>query len=158
MKQLIAIGLTSLKIGGMFSSHSFSLLLESDKLFPFQKNRVRKNMFVSVCHCLDPKICQREMDIVYLHSGIIGYGGSNLVTVFRHSTVFCLNAKYHDAFGAVHAERGNWLAECYVFGRESTSRFLSHTTAILYCVNLRTFDLFFQSVSLLMSMISTLGK
>ena len=36
---------------------------------PFKKNTVRKKLFLSVCHCLDPKISLREMNDLYPHAG-----------------------------------------------------------------------------------------
>ena len=61
-------------------------------LFPFRRNTVRKNLFLSVCHCLDPKISMREMNILYPHGGLIGYGNSNLDTLLRFSKVSICNS------------------------------------------------------------------
>ena len=55
---------------------------------PFRNNTVRKNLFLSVCHCLDPKISLRLMNELYPHGGLIGYGDSYLDSVLRYSKVF----------------------------------------------------------------------
>ena len=108
-------------------------------LFPFRRNTVRKNLFLSVCHCLDPKISMREMNILYPHGGLIGYGNSNLDTLLRFSKVFRLHAILHDAAGAVYAENGSGPGYCYVIGRGPSSYFLGHITGLFYCLYLKIF-------------------
>ena len=83
---------------------------------PFKKNTVRKSLFLSVCHCLDPKISLREMNDLYPHGGLIGYGDSYLDSVLRYSKVFRLHAFLHDAAGAVYTEKRKGPGYCYFIG------------------------------------------
>ena len=48
----------------------------------FTNNTVRKNLFLSVCHCLDENISLHEMDQEFPFGGLIGYGGSHLDKFF----------------------------------------------------------------------------
>ena len=130
--------------------HFYSAL---NYLFPFRRNTVRKNLFLSVCHCLDPKISMREINILYPHGGLIGYGNSNLDTLLRFSKVFRLHASLHDAAGAVYAENGSGPGYCYVIGRGPSSCFFRshHGTFLLVCI-WRYLSPLFQTVWLLTTM------
>ena len=66
---------------------------------------MRKNLFLSVCHWLDPKFSLRKMNEMYPHGGLIGYGDSYLDSVLRYSKLFRLRAILHDAAGAVYTEK-----------------------------------------------------
>ena len=81
----------------------------------------------------------REMNILYPHGGLIGYGNSNLDTLLRFSKVFRLHAILHDAAGAVYAENGSGPGYCYVIGRGPSSCFLGHITGLFYCLYLKIF-------------------
>ena len=52
---------------------SFVVVIQSysglKRCFPFKRNTVRKSLFLSVCHCLDPKISLREMNDLHPHGG-----------------------------------------------------------------------------------------
>ena len=66
----------------------------------FPQNTRRKNLFLSVCQCLDDRVSMREMDQLFPYGRVIGYGNSKLDIIFRHSKVFRLHAILHDAAGA----------------------------------------------------------
>ena len=106
---------------------------------PFKKNTDRKNLFLSVCHCLDPKTSLREMNDLYRHGGLIGYGDSHLDSVLRYSKVFCLHAVLHDAAGAVYTEKRKGPGCCYKIGRGPNSCLFGHITGLLFCVFLKFF-------------------
>ena len=72
---------------------------------------------MSVCHCLDQKISLREMNELYPHCGLIGYGDSYLDSLLRYAKVFCLHAILHDAAGAVYTEKRKGPGYCYMIGR-----------------------------------------
>ena len=69
-------------------------------------NTVRKNLFLSVCHCLDKNISLHEMDQEFPFGGLIGYEDSHLDNNSRFSKVFRLHAILHDAAGAVYLHNG----------------------------------------------------
>ena len=106
---------------------------------PFKKNTVRKNLFLSVCHCLDPKISLREMNDLYPHGGLIGYGDSYLDSVLCYSKVFRLHAILHDAAGAVYTEKRKGPGYCYIIGRGPNSCLFGHITGLLFCLYLKFF-------------------
>ena len=58
----------------------------------FTKITVRKNLFLSVCHCLDENISLHKMDQEFLFGGLIGFADSHLDKNFRFSKVFRLHA------------------------------------------------------------------
>ena len=58
----------------------------------FTKITVRKNLFLSVCHCLDENISPHKMDQEFLFGGLIGFADSHLDKNFRFSKVFRLHA------------------------------------------------------------------
>ena len=74
----------------------------------------RKDLFISVCYCFDPKNCLQEKDTLYPHGGVIGYDDSYLNTVFRFSRVFRLHAMLHDAAGTFYAQNGSGSGYSYV--------------------------------------------
>ena len=106
---------------------------------PFKKNTVRKNLFLSVCHCLDPKISLREMNDFCPHGGLIGYGDSYLVSVLRYSKVFRLHAFLHDAVGAVYTEKRKGPGYCYIIGRGPNWCLFGHITRLLFYLYLNFF-------------------
>ena len=106
---------------------------------PFRNNTVRKNLFLSVCHCLDPKISLREMNELYPHGGLIGYADSYLDSVLRYSKVFRLHAILHDAAGAVYTEKRKGRGYCYMIGRGPNSCLFGHITGLLFCLYLKFF-------------------
>ena len=108
--------------------------------FPFKKNTARKNLFLAACHCFDPKICLQDMNDLYPHGGLIGYGNSRLDKVFRYSKVFRLHAILHDAAGAVYTERGKGPGYCYMIGRGPNSCLLGHVTGLLFCLYRKNFS------------------
>ena len=93
---------------------------------PFKKNTVRKNLFLSVCHCLDPKISLREMNHFYPHGGLIGYGDLYLDSVLSYSKVFRLQAILRDATGGVYTEKRKGPGYCYLTGRGKNSCLFGH--------------------------------
>ena len=92
----------------------------------FTKKTVRKNLFLSVCHCLDENISLHEMDLE-----LICYGDSHLDKIFRFSKVFRLHAILHDAAGAVYLYNGKGLGYCFMIGRGPSSCLLGHVTGLL---------------------------
>ena len=72
----------------------------------FEKNSVRKNLFLSACFCWDSGISLREMYQKFKVGGLIGYLNSYLDSVSRYSKVFRLPAILHDAAGAVRSHSG----------------------------------------------------
>ena len=97
---------------------------------PFKKNTVRKNLFLSVCHRLDPKVSLREMNDLYPHGGFIGYGDSYLDSVLRYSKVFRLHAIFHGAAGAMYTEKRKGPGYCYIIGRGPNSCLFDHITGL----------------------------
>ena len=124
---------------------TFSLLLmlfnltRDWTLFPIQKNTVRRNLLFSVCHCLHPKIAFREMNDLYTHGGLIGYGDSYLDSVLCYSKMFCLHAILHDAAGAVYTEKRKVPGYCYMIGRGTNSCLFGDITRLLFCLYLKFF-------------------
>ena len=108
-------------------------------MFPIQKNTVRKNLFLTACHCLDPKISLREMNDLCPHGELIGYGDSDLDSVLRYSKVFRLHAILHDAAGAVYTEKRKGSGYCYMIGRRPNSCLFGHITGLLFCLYLKFF-------------------
>ena len=72
----------------------------------FERNSVRKNLFLSACFCWDFRLSLREMDQKEKFGGTIGYGDSYLEFLFRHFRIFRLHAILDDAAGAVLAHNG----------------------------------------------------
>ena len=105
MRQLITIDIILLGDGRFFCCYCYSILLGIETLFSLQKQHSEEKVFLSVFHCLDPKISLREMNELYPHGGLIGYGDSYLDSVLRYSKVFRLHAILHDAGGAVYTEK-----------------------------------------------------
>ena len=89
------------------------------------KNTVRKNLFLSVCHCLDENISLHVMDKDFPFGGLIGYGDSHLDKLFRFSKVLRLHEILHDAAGAGYLHNGEGLGY---------SCLLVHVTGLLYCL------------------------
>ena len=116
--------------------HFYSGMINS---FPFKRHAMRKNLYLSVFHCLGPKIRLREMDFLYPHGGLIGYGNSNLDTMAGFSDVFRLDAKLHDAAGAVQAERKLTGLLLCVWTWTQFLFFSGHITGFRYCLYLKIF-------------------
>ena len=105
----------------------------------FEKNSVRKNLFLSACFCWDSKLSLREMDQKFEFGGTIGYGDSYLEFLFRLFKVFRLHAILHDAAGAVRAHSGKEPGYCYMIGRGPKSSLLGHVTGLLFCLYVKIF-------------------
>ena len=119
-------------------------LISVFRLYPglkltFEHNSVRKNLFLSACFCWDSRLSLREMDHKFKFVGLIGYGNSCLDSVFRYSKVFRLQAKLHDAAGAVRSHSGKEPGYCYMIGRGPNSCLLSHVTGLLFCFYVKLF-------------------
>ena len=142
MRQLITIDIILLGVGRFLCCCCYSILLGIETLFPIQKNTVRKNLFLSICHCLDPKISLREMNELYPHGGLIGYGDSYLDSVLSHSKVFRLRAILHDAAGAVYTEKRKGPGCCYMIGRGPNWCLFRHIPGLLFCLYLKFFCTF----------------
>ena len=69
---------------------------------------------------MDPKTSLREINELYPHGGLIGYGDSFLDSVLRYSKVFRLHAILHDAAGAVYTVKRKGPGYCYMIGRGPT--------------------------------------
>ena len=106
---------------------------------PFEKNTLRKNLFLSVCPCLDPKISLRELNDLYPHGGLIGYGDSYLDSRLRFSILFRLHAILHDAAGAVYTEKRKRPGHCYMIRRGPNSCLFGQITGLLFCLYLKFF-------------------
>ena len=109
-------------------------------LFPFRRNTERKNLFLSVCHCLDQKINMREMNILYPHGGLIGYGNSKLDTLVRFSNVFPYTQIYtmQLVLFMQRKEADRVTVTCLDVDPPS-SCVLGHITGLLYCLYLKMF-------------------
>ena len=103
------------------------------------KNTVRKNLFLSACHCLEQKISLLEMDQEFPSWGSIGYGDSNLENIFRFSKVFRLHAILHDTAGCLYLHNGKGPGSFCLIGRGPNSCLLGHVTGLLYCLYLKLF-------------------
>ena len=100
---------------------------------------MRKNLFLSVCPCLDPKISLREMNELYPRGGLIGYDDSYLDSVSRYSKVFRLHEILHGAAAAVYTEKRKGPGYCYKIGRGENSCLFDHITGLLLCLYLKFF-------------------
>ena len=105
----------------------------------FKHNSVRKNLFLSACFCWDSGLSLREMDQKFKFGGLIGYGTSHLVSVFRYSKVFRLLAILHDAAGAVRSHSGKGPGYCYMIGRGPNPCLLGHVTGLLFSLYVKLF-------------------
>ena len=105
----------------------------------FEHNSVRENLFLSACFCWVPGISLREMDKKFNFGRLIGYGNSDLDSVFRYSKVFRLHAILHDAAGAVRSHSGKRPGYCYMIGRGPNSCLLGHVTGQLFCLYVKLF-------------------
>ena len=94
----------------------------------FERNSVRKSLFLSACFCWDSSLSLREIDQEFEFGGLIAYGNSCLDGVFRYSKVFRLHAILHDAAGAVRSHTGKGPGYCYLVGRGPNSSLLGHVT------------------------------
>ena len=74
-----------------------------------------------------------------LFRGLIGYGNSYLDSVFLYSKVFRLQAKLHDAAGAVRSHSGKGPGYCYMIGRGPNSCLVGHVTGLLFCLYVKLF-------------------
>ena len=102
------------------------------------KKQVRNNLFLSVCHCLDPKISLREMNDKYPHGGgLIGYVDSYLNSVLRYSIVFRIYAILHDFAGVVYTKKSKGPDYCYMIGGGPNSCLFAHITGLLFCLYLK---------------------
>ena len=105
----------------------------------FEHNSVRKNLFLSAGFCWDSRLSLCEMDQKFEFGGTIVYGASYLDSVFRHSKVFRLHAKLHDAAGAVRLQTGKGSGYCYMIGRGPNCCLLGHVTGLLFCLYVKIF-------------------
>ena len=105
----------------------------------FEHNSVRKNLFLSASFCWDSRLSLLEMDQKLKFGGLIAYGNSYMVSVFRYSKVFRLHALLHDAAGAVEAHSDKGPGYCYIIGRGPNSRVLDHVTELLFCLHVKIF-------------------
>ena len=113
----------------------------------FERNSVRKNLFLSACFCWDSGLSLREVDQKFKFGGLIGYGDFYLDSVFRYSKVFRLHAILHDAAGAVRAHSNKGPGYCDMIGRGPSSCLLGHVTGLLFCLYVKIFlPSFFNSV------------
>ena len=101
----------------------------------FEHNSVRKNLFLSASFCWDSRFSLGEMDQKFKFGGNIGYGDSNLDSVFRYSKVFRLHAILHDAAGAFRLQTGY----CYMIGRGPNCFLLGHVTGLFFCFYVKIF-------------------
>ena len=100
-----------------------------------EHNSVHKNLFLSACFCWDSKHSLRELDQKFKFGGKFGYGDSYLDSVYRHSKVFRLHAKLHDAAGGVRLQTGKGPGYCYMIGRGSNCCLLGHGTGFNRLMN-----------------------
>ena len=135
MRQLITIDIILLGDGRFLCCSCYSILLG------IKKNTVRKNLFLCVCHCLDPKISLREMNDLYPHGRLIVYGDSYLDSVLRCSKGFRQHAILHDAAGAVYTDKRKGPCCCYIIGRGPNSCLFGLITGLLFCLYLKFFVL-----------------
>ena len=105
----------------------------------FERNSVRKKLFLSACFCWNSRLSLREMDRKYKFGGTIGYGNSYVELLFRHFKIFRLHAILHDAAGAVRAHSGKGAGYCYMIGRGPNSCLVGHVTGLLFCVYVNIF-------------------
>ena len=106
----------------------------------FERNSVRKNLFLSTCYCWDSSLSFCEMHQKLIFGGLIGYGNSYFDSVFRYSKVFRLHAILHDAAGAVRSHSGKGPGYCYMIGRGPNSYVLGHVTGLLFCLYVKLFQ------------------
>ena len=104
-----------------------------------EHNSVRKNLFLGACFCWNSSLSLREMDQKFPFGGLIGYGNSQLDSVFRYSKVLRLHAILHDAVGAVRAHTGKGPGYCYMIGRGPNSCLLGHVTGLFFCLYVKIF-------------------
>ena len=104
-----------------------------------EHDSVRKNLFLGGCFCWDSRLALREMDQKFKFGGLVGYGNSYLDSVFRYSKVFRLQARLHDAAGAVRLHSGKGPGSCYMIGRGPNSSLLGHVTGLLFCLYVKLF-------------------
>ena len=119
-------------------------LISVFRLYPGMKmtskhNSVRKNLFLSACFCWDCSLSLLEMDQKFKFAGLIGYGNSNLDSVFRYSKLFRLHAILQDAAGADRSHSGKGPGYCYMIGRGPISCLLGHVTGLLFCLYVKLF-------------------
>ena len=81
----------------------------------------------------------REMNQKFIFDGLIGYENSYFDSVFRYSKVFRLQAKLHDAAGAIRSHSGKGPGYCYMIGRGAISCMLGHVTGLLVCLYVKFF-------------------
>ena len=74
-------------------------------------------MILSACFCWDSRVSLKEMDQKSNFRGSIVYGDSYLEFLFPDFKVFGLQAKLHDAAGAVRADSFEGPGFCNMVGR-----------------------------------------
>ena len=79
------------------------------------------------------------MDQNFKFGGTIGYGDSDLDSVFRYSEVFRLHAKLHDAAGTFRLQTGEELGYCYIIGRDPNCCLLGHVNGLIFCLYVNLF-------------------
>ena len=97
---------------------------------------IRKNLFLKACFCWDSGLSLREMDQKLNFGGTIGYGNSYLEFLFRHFKISRLDAKLHDAAGAVRAHSGKGPGYYCMIGLGPNSCLLGHVIGLLLRKNL----------------------
>ena len=100
----------------------------------FERNSVRKNLFLSACFCWASRLFLREMDQKVVFGGTIGFGDSFPEYLFHDFKLFRLHAILHDAVGAVRAHSGEVPGYGYMIGRGPSSCLLGHVTRLLFCL------------------------
>ena len=83
MKQLFITKVNFIRKGCYLPSERFRTFPQS-KIYIFP-DCIRKNLFLSAYYCWDGTFSLRVMDRKFLHGGKIGYGDSNLDSVFLYS-------------------------------------------------------------------------
>ena len=121
--------------GGSWASFLLLLLFNLTrnwKFVPHSKKTQWGEFPLSVWHCLDPKFSLHEMNDLYPHGGLIGYGDSYLDSMLRYSKVFRVHAILHNAAGAVYAEKKKGSGYCQTIGRGPNSCLFGHVTRLLF--------------------------
>ena len=98
--------------------------------FSFDYNSVRKNVFLSVCYCLDARIPSREIEQKVKFGGTIVYEDLYSKFLFRYFKVFRLHAILLAA--AVQAHNGKDQGYWYTIGRGLFSCLFAFVSGVDY--------------------------